>query len=307
MVEAMCTNQVQTPFEIIYDLSNTHPTLTSLVAILIAGSYIQQFILTATHDPRGNGAISGWYIILLTVSASSHFAARIGHCYSYWAYKCVRAGELKRYEAFSALLVFIQPLVHWVVYRTRDDPVTITSPDPAIIKTALLTTTEPTRSPSMTEYPITSPSNQVILAVTLSHAAITLPISIALLVHFEENLVTALANQVYGHLLVATGTLTSLTACIPQVYLMATTTRLSLQNAEQEQAQEVGSLSTLTLGLQVLGCLALAGSQGRRMKWCTWTLFFGGPVAGWLALAVSQLVVLGFALRGGGREGRIQL
>jgi hypothetical protein len=238
---------------------------------------------------------------------------------------------LKRYEAFSALLVFIQPLVHWVgaatlmafyvVYRTRDDPVTITSPGPAIIKTALLTTTEPTRSPSMTEYPITSPSNQVILAVTLSHAAITLPISIALLVHFEENLVTALANQVYGHLLVATGTLTSLTACIPQVYLMATTTRLSLQNAEQEQAQEVGSLSTLTLGLQVLGFLALAGSQGRRMKWvleeqeaqsslgtwCTWTLFFGGPMAGWLALAVSQLVVLGFALRGGGREGRIQL
>ncbi|KAL2861083.1 uncharacterized protein BJX67DRAFT_386017 [Aspergillus lucknowensis] len=179
----MCTQEVQTPFQTFFDL---------LVAILVAGSYIQQLILTANHDSRGNGAISGWYIILMTVSASSHLAARIENCYSYWAYNCVRTGELKGCDAFSALVVFLQPLAHWVgattlmavyvAFRTRDTPLI----SPRDIKNGSGTTTKTTMSP-MTEYPVTSPSNQVILAITLTHAAIVLPIAIILLVHFEDN------------------------------------------------------------------------------------------------------------------------
>ncbi|KAL2823035.1 hypothetical protein BJX63DRAFT_3944 [Aspergillus granulosus] len=91
----------------------TDLTLSSLIALVVA-SYIQQLLQIAKNDRCGNGAISDWYITLMAVSASSHLAARIENRFSYWAYRYVRTGDLKGFDAFSALVVFLQLLVHWV-------------------------------------------------------------------------------------------------------------------------------------------------------------------------------------------------
>jgi hypothetical protein len=120
-----------------------------------------------------------------------------------------------------------------------------------------------------------------------------------------------------------TGLFTSLTAFIPQIHLMLTRPRDGLPFGQ-------GSLSTLSLGLQVITFTLLAASQGWRTRprplprpsnaesWIqpvqTWSrnwwfgfFFQGGLAAGWLALAVSQLVVLCVALGLGSRAGYIAL
>ncbi|CEL02095.1 hypothetical protein ASPCAL01670 [Aspergillus calidoustus] len=219
------------------------------------------------------------------------------------------------FNGFSALVVYIQPFVHWVA---------------AIILLAFYVAFR-TRASSRHESHVsaTSPSNSAIRAIVLTHAAITLPSALCLLQQMTDkegpfnNTFIFILHTFLEVFLQITGLLTSLTAFIPQIHLMLTRPRDGLPFGQ-------GSLSTLSLGLQVITFTLLAASQGWRTRprplprpsnaesWIqpvqTWSrnwwfgfFFQGGLAAGWLALAVSQLVVLCVALGLGSRAGYIAL
>ncbi|KAF9885157.1 hypothetical protein FE257_000683 [Aspergillus nanangensis] len=285
-----------------------------LITLFVAASYIPQLIDIGANDRTGNAAISGWYIILLTTSATAHLATRIKNLQSSQAWHSVRHGNLKGFDAFSSLVVFLQAFIHWAA---------------AIILLVFYVSFR-TRTPSRNnddESIISSPPSAVtILAVVLVHAVIVLPFAVYflhLLTKDPEDLpdsVVFVVSSAYGLLLRITGTLTSLTAAVPQVYLMVTRYRNSGNQFNQ------GSLSLLGLGLQVVAFLALAGSQGWRMRilppppdapsywqlyttgeW--WYAFFviSGYAVGWATLAFSQLLVLCVALGLGSRAGALYI
>jgi len=319
----LCATQVQTPFRTTVDVYEAlHRSLihvadiaiSSLVCLFIAGSYIPQLIQIATNDHIANAGISGWYLILLTASATTHLAARIANSYSYLPYRCVRLGELKGAKPFSALLVFFQPLVQWmaaitllavyVAFRTRDSSYDTGAGNEKSAAATLPPTTPDSRADE-NDYPVSSPSSPAILAIVLTHAAVLLPSALYLLEQlvFEENIdlvAIAFLDQIYGLFLLITGLLISLITPIPQIYLMVARSRANLDQ---------GSLSILGLGLQVIAFLVLAVSQGLRMKWASdaedagnirlqWSMFFfsSGLGAGWIALAFSQLLVVAVSL-----------
>ncbi|KAL2812900.1 hypothetical protein BDW59DRAFT_155059 [Aspergillus cavernicola] len=301
MSSSLCALEIQSGFD---------TTIHVLISLCVAASYIPQLIQIATNDQTGNAAISGWYIVLLTTSASAHLAARVNNHISSKAWRCIRGRELEGFNAFSAALVFVQPFIHWASaiillafyasYRTKVTPRGKSGDE------------DTSHTPS--------PSNPVLLAVVLTHAAILLPLACYSLqqysTHGNENIFVASMNAINAATVLVTGMLTSLTAAIPQIRLMV------VQSREDSRAQ--GSLSTLGLGLQVIAFTALAVSQGWRMRlpppppadifpwsqpavgsrgWWGHFLFERGLAAGWLALAVSQLLVMCVALglgKGGG-------
>ncbi|KAL5332424.1 hypothetical protein BJX70DRAFT_404623 [Aspergillus crustosus] len=182
---------------------------------------------------------------------------------------------------------------------------------------------------ALSRLPPPPPPNATILAIVLAHAAVVLPLAIYLLNLLtrddEDDPTILVVNTLCGMILRLTGILTSLTAAIPQIHLMVTRYRVNLNVFHQ------GSLSLLGLGLQVIAFIALDASQGWRMRvlspapdapsweqavgiwsWEWWGTFFfvSGLTAGWVALAVCQLLVLCVALGlglGGTGEGRIHL
>jgi hypothetical protein len=272
----------------------------------VAASYIPQ-VIRIVNDRRGTAGISGWYIVLLTISATAHLAARLDNYSSSSAWKCFRQGELQGFDAFSSLVVYLQALVHWVA---------------AII---LLGVYAAFRNDT---YQTGSPSTTATLAIVITHAAILLPCALWLLKQLteeEDNVFTVVLHAFYAIPVQTTGLLTSLLAFIPQIKLMLAQPRDGLP-------VHPCNLSTLGLGLQVIAWICLACSQAVRMrplpttppppdmpnlfppippwsmKWWSEILFGGGQAAGWLALAGSQLVVLCVALRLGATGDRqIQL
>ncbi|KAL3471763.1 hypothetical protein BJX99DRAFT_236920 [Aspergillus californicus] len=295
----LCDRHIQTPFA---------TTVHLLVTLFLAASYIPQLIQIATNDRRGTAGISGWYIILLTVSASTHFAARTNNDRSAGAWKCFQDNELEGFDLFSALVVFFQAFIHWTA---------------AIILMILFvlfrTKTSPGNDKGDREYYTTSsPSNTAILAIVLTHAAITLPLAFYFLQDITRgtDIASSVINILYSLFLWVSGFLTSLMACIPQIHLLVARPR-----------DQDGSLSTLSLGLQALAFTALACSQGWRMRplpvpptadnlfppvilWSRewWgKFFFEGLAFGWMALGLSQLVVLFVAIGVGARGGYIPL
>ncbi|KAL2826696.1 hypothetical protein BDW59DRAFT_160887 [Aspergillus cavernicola] len=297
-----CGSQVQTPFATAIHL---------FVGLFVAASYIPQLIQIATNDHTGNAGISGWYIILLTTSASSHLASRIKNINSGFTWRCFRDGDLQGFDPFFALVVYLQAFIHWAAAIAL-----------LAVYVSFRTRTTPGNEAHAT---IPSPSNPVILAIVLIHAAIILPPALYLLElitqeRHEDDAVLFVKNSIYGILLRITGIFTSLTAAIPQIHLMVTRSRIN--NLDQ------GSLSLLSLGLQIIAFTALAGSQGWRMRlpppppdaldaapesvtwsveWWAIIFVFSGLGALWVTLAVSQLLVLCVALGLGAGEGRIHL
>ncbi|KAL2850073.1 hypothetical protein BJX68DRAFT_237294 [Aspergillus pseudodeflectus] len=302
-----CQRHIQSPFAAIAHL---------FICLLVPASYIPQLTRIATSNQNGNSAISGWYIILLTTSSTAHLATRLNCISSSEAWKCVRHGELDGLDAFSALVVYIQPFLHWLS---------------AILLLCLYVAFR-SKPPTRHEGDIgaTTPSNSAILAIVITHAAITLLLAFCLL-HFMtgkdgpfNNPFVFVVHTYYELFLQTTGLLTSLTAFIPQLHLILTRARDSHHHFDQ------GTLSTLSIALQVLAFTLLAASQGWRMRQRPWTpsengatwivptqtwslkwwvkvLFGGGRAAGWLGLAVSQLIVLCVALAVGGDAGYIAL
>ncbi|KAL4901477.1 hypothetical protein BDW74DRAFT_181767 [Aspergillus multicolor] len=290
-----CASQVLSPLATIIHL---------LVALLVAASYLPQLIEIATQKHTEN--ISGWYIILLTTSASAHLAVRVKSVYGSMTWECILDGELRGYDAFSVLVIYLQAFIHWAA---------------AIVLLAVYVSFRtPPAAVSFTASS-SSPSNPVILAIVLTHAAIVLPSAIYIIKRYvpmlssedDYDLIVHFGlSSMYGIFLRVTGVLTSLAAFIPQIHLMLSPARS--RDGNSNPGLVLGSGSLLSLGLQVIAFTTLAVAQGsvisplgedwraeiRKAQWWHQFLAYSGLGAGWLALAFSQLVVLGVAVGVGG-------
>ncbi|CEL11649.1 hypothetical protein ASPCAL14749 [Aspergillus calidoustus] len=296
----LCVSQIQSPLDTGIHL---------LVNLFVAASYIPQLIHIRTSN-TGDAGISGWYIILLTTSTTSHCATRIRNLTSSTVWSCSCHGELKGFGLFSALVVHLQAFTHWAA-------AIILLAFYVSFRTQTLAPQNDTKGagPALTTTTTSSPRNITILAIVLTHAAVVLPLAIYLLIpllHDEDDYVQPFFNNfLYGCLLRLIGILTSLTAAIPQIHLMVT------RYYNNGNTFDPSSLSLLSLGLQAAMFIALSAPQGWRMRpegveiisleW--WLDFFlvSGLAAGWVALAVCQLLVLCVALGLRAREGRIRL
>ncbi|KAL4868927.1 hypothetical protein BDV12DRAFT_185627 [Aspergillus spectabilis] len=282
----LCAPQAQSPFATaihLYLLLSTYFAISfkitkrsfSLVALLVAICYVPQLIKIAINNHTENLSEYGYY----------------------FTWTCFRDGNLQGFGAFSAFVIYLQAFIHWAA---------------AIVLLACYVSFRTQRLPSNEASPTlaSSPSNPAILAIVLTHAAIIIPAAIYILKLWLQMLepedtdlvVLFCFSSLYGIFLRITGILASLAAFIPQVQLMLARSR--------ENSLEQGSLSLLSLGLQVIALTALAVSQGWRVgplpndlqdsiwsvEWWYHFLLIGGLAAGWIALALSQLVVLCVAL-----------
>lgn len=272
--------------------------------------------------------ISGWYIILLTLSSSTQLAARLENIDSQISFECVRGGELCGWKAFSALVVYLQILVQWlaavsllavyIAFRQHPSAEKTDHADAADVTTPLLFASANNAQQPLHDDHVTQqqeaedmeqhfpPSNTAILAIVCTHAALIIPICLAVLIIGRPKdddwgfLIDIFQSAFNGWFLAPSGLLFALASAVPQVHLMVTRSRVGMG---------LGGLSVLSVGLQALAFAALAVSQGLRLGWphinyrndppitvLEWFLVVGGPAVGFGALAVCQLVVLAVAL-----------
>ncbi|KAL4877435.1 hypothetical protein BJY04DRAFT_222183 [Aspergillus karnatakaensis] len=221
------------------------------VCLLVPASYIPQLIDIAKSHQAAHSAISGWYIILLSISATAHLAARLDSIHSFSVWQCVRHGEIKGLKGVYVLVRYIQLFVRWVA---------------AMILLAFYVAFCTGASSRQEGYASTAaPSNTAILAIVLSHAVITLP---SALYHLHKNtdedgpfndIVICLLQASLQTFLQITGILTSLMAFIPQIHLMLTRPR-------DGRSSNQDSPSTISLGFQAIAFTLLAVSQGWRTR-----------------------------------------
>jgi hypothetical protein len=317
------------------------PAWHSLVCVLIVGSFIPQIIRIAVTDRSSDAGISGWYMVLLTLSATSHLATVLGTLFTKGPMVCVREGYLRGWQAFSALGMVVQSILHWacsvallavylyfrhgrrsgssagyVLVQGDDDPhahypVGIVDPGP---DTPLL---EGLIAGDEQQAVTSSPSNRAILAVVITHAVITLPFPVYIFLAklplaFGDDITPLLAAQVYYIVLAFAGFFTSVTAVIPQIHLMVSRSRSGLGSG-------LGNLSVLGTGLQCVALFALGASQWVKFAvfdptdgnsaglgdwFWTWFRYSGASPVGYLVLGLGQLVVFSVALGiGADREG----
>ncbi|KAL3440259.1 hypothetical protein BJX65DRAFT_316763 [Aspergillus insuetus] len=310
------------------------PTSHSLVCVLVVGSFIPQISRIAVTDRSSNAGISGWYMVLLTLSATSHLATVLGTLFTKGPMVCVREGYLSGWQAFFALGMVVQSILHWAsamallavylhfrhgrrngsspgyVLVQGDDPhphypVGIhPGPDTPLLEGLIAGDQQQTVT--------SSPSNRVILAVVITHAAITLPFPIYIFLAklplaFGDDITPLLAARVYYIVLAFAGFFTSVTAVIPQIHLMVSRSR---------SGHDLGNLSVLGTGLHCLALFALGASQwvkfavfdpmngnsaGSGDWFWTWFWYSGASPVGYLVLGLGQLVVFCIALWGDSR------
>ncbi|KAK2757691.1 hypothetical protein FQN54_004660 [Arachnomyces sp. PD_36] len=314
-----CESHVQSPLLTIFDI---------LICLLVAASYIPQLSRIAVD--RQTTGISPWYIVLVTISSSTHLAARLVNGYGQLAVDCVRGGQLSGWKAFSALVIYLQLAVQWicavvllVLYvRFRDGNQDGDSPEDA---PATQTDTGDSYVSAQDQEPCdavphAAMSNKAILATVITHAVIILPVAFTLFIlgrpdddqeGFGSEMGYAFAQQILHATFALSGLATSLSSAVPAVHLIV---------ARSRSGYGLGSLSVVGLGLQFLAFVALGVSQGVRLGWprvgdasdpplsvYAWFLLVNGPAVGFVALGVGQLVVMGVALRFGAAEGQVQL
>ncbi|KAL4926798.1 uncharacterized protein BDV17DRAFT_293146 [Aspergillus undulatus] len=186
--------------------------------------------------------ISGWYIVLLTVSASSHLAARLVALDSYELYLCIWSDGLKGLTAFRALVVNIPPLLHWIAtitflafyirFRRCDCQCAAIGPFPSPEKKGGISPTPSRDSGSRSRS--RSPSTITILVITLIHALVVLTPAILLLhdsvqmTPISLDLGQGFIGLILTAIFVAMGLITSLVVAIPQVRLMRARARADL-------------------------------------------------------------------------------
>jgi hypothetical protein len=88
------------------------PAAHSLVCVLVVSSFIPQIIRIAVTDRSSNAGISGWYMVLLTLSTTPHLATALGTLFTKGPMVCVREGYLRGWQAFSALGMVVQSILH---------------------------------------------------------------------------------------------------------------------------------------------------------------------------------------------------
>ena len=256
--------------------------------------------------------------------------------YSQLAVDCVRGGYLDGWKAFSALVIYLQVTAQWICaivllviyvkFRNDQDG----SDFPKNAPTSLAHEATPTdANDSYIAAQEQGPrdvvrhaamSNTAILATVITHAVVILPVALAMLIlgrpdddseGFGSELTYGLTQQFLHIIFACSGLATGLSSAVPAVHLIVTRFRAGYG---------LGSLSVLGLGLQFVAFVALGVSQGLRLGWphvgsssdpplsvYSWFVLVNGPAVGFVALGVSQLVVLSVALGFGASEGQIHL
>ncbi|KAL4883386.1 hypothetical protein BJY04DRAFT_216206 [Aspergillus karnatakaensis] len=300
-----CENQPTSPRRLVIDLA---------VCILVACSLIPQIICFATADSSDAG-VSPWYIIFMALSVNGHLAARTGGTFTKASYDCIRNGHLPSWKGLSAVVMWIQILVHWaacialvavyVSFRHRH------------IKDKIPLGYAVAQSPAQLVHTTTTgPSNAAIVAIMATHALIVLPPAVYILLNklpVYGSMTFGLFQQFLYIVLAITGLATSVAAPIFQVQLMV---------ARSHEGLGLGSLSVLGTGLQAIAYLAVCLSQSVRLWfWSTdqtpgisavmafviWFVDVSGPAVSYGVMAVGQLVVLCVALGLERRGGSLRL
>ncbi|KAL3462070.1 hypothetical protein BJX64DRAFT_150033 [Aspergillus heterothallicus] len=278
-----------------YALSPVRTAIDILVCLLVVGSYIPQIIRITITDRSSNAGISAWYMLLLSLSATSHLATALGALYTKWPVFCVREGYLRGWKALSAVGMVVQSVLHWLAAmallgvflyfrhgRTNSmaeysplvqggDHVSIgtdlgpntplleglvSSDGQAVLSSSAATAMYGSNTASAST--TTRPSNRVLLALVITHAVLLIPPAIYIMlkkIPSDDDLVVLLAAQACYIVLAITGFLTSLTAMIPQIHLIITRSQNGLGP---------GNLSILGTGLQSLSLFALSATQWSR-------------------------------------------
>ncbi len=84
----------------------------SVFCLIIILSYLPQY--ASISWASSSDGISTRYILFHTLFSFSALAQRIGGGHHFWeAFNCVNGGHLRGWQAFSALLGFIQVTVQW--------------------------------------------------------------------------------------------------------------------------------------------------------------------------------------------------
>lgn len=336
-----CGSQSLSPLRMMVDLY-VWPALFSLVfmsnhngprpiCLLVAGSFIPQ--VTRIVDRNSNDGISRWHILLATVSVNAHLAARIGGASTKISHDCIRRGHLQGWKAFSAFIMVLQILVHWVaaitllaVYvssrqhhsdqhgnseylavptsdpdihndQSGSDPVDIHSQGQRILA---LASGHSSRSYDVSAAS-TAPSTTAFLAVVITHAAVVFPPAFYILFNkltFVETYGFAFFQQGFYIILSFTGLVTSFASIVVQAYLMHSRYHLGLG---------LGSFSIQSSGLQILAFGALSVSQSVRLWFWTpggglfwgllvWFLNTGGPAVSYCVSMLGQVVLFCVAL-----------
>ncbi|KAL2847215.1 hypothetical protein BJY01DRAFT_246868 [Aspergillus pseudoustus] len=234
-----CENQPISPLRAIIDL---------LICISIAASLIPQIVRFAILDQSSGAGVSGWYMILLTVSANAYLAARTRGTFTKASYDCVRNGEISGWKGFSALMMWIQSLVPWVASVTllvvyvyfRHGHRSSSDNEPDIDRKDVGATLHALRSyrrrhPGPIQHSHHSNSRD-----TRSYHH---PPALFVLLHklpVYDTMGSGLFQQLLYIVLTITGLATSVAAPIPQVYDMV---------ARFSEGLSLGSLSILSAGL----------------------------------------------------------
>jgi hypothetical protein len=267
------------------------------VCLLLVGSYIPQLLQIAAVEDPGNSGISVWYIILLSLTASTLIACRTVNFYTQDVYDKLRRRELRGWKAFSALLHYIPPLVQWVAAASL-----------YLTFVAFLVFGYHGQGGDGDRARKATPSNTAILATVCAYSGFVVPLSACVVVFNDGELHWAFAQAWIQVLLAAIGTPLALVSGVPQMLLIV---------ARSRSGVGLGNLSVLGLGLQVLAFAVLAVAQRLRSPWETpdsmrrwyslymWVVFVNPAGVGYAALALSQLLVLGVALGIGRAGGKI--
>ncbi|KAL2867366.1 uncharacterized protein BJX67DRAFT_381077 [Aspergillus lucknowensis] len=276
-------------------LSPLRTAIDFLVCLLIIGAFIPQIIRIAVTDKNSNAGISGWYMLLLSLSATCHLATVLGTLFTKAPMFCIQEGYLRGWKGFSVIGMVFQNL-------GPDTPLLegLASGDETVLSS----------TPVYGSNASTTPSNKVIIAVVVTHAVIIIPPAIYVMLKklpSEHDIIILFTAQICYFIIAITGFLTSLTAIIPQIHLMV---------KRSQSGFGLGNLSVLGTGLQCLALIALSASlwvrfasfdplhghaHGPVQYFWTWYKFSGASPVGYTVLGVGQLVVLCVALAIGGR------
>ncbi|KAL4899958.1 hypothetical protein BDW74DRAFT_162751 [Aspergillus multicolor] len=304
-----------------------------LVAALIAASYtvqtghLTQYARTDSKDITTG--LSGWYITLLSASATFLLTNRFVNLYSLCAYECLFTVDLTYIQGATVVSAFLAPVAHWVGshallacysklrHRNRKVPATACGSPSCAEKTEAnsSTTSQPACAAGgdhTTPAPTTArqqPSTTAILLTVITSAIACFYPSYRLvpqssLYWGDEPVdagVAAVIMAVMGAagFFTASGFVVALAAGVVQVRRMRGQRKCRSQSQSQSESQT--PLSIPGLALHATALVGMAILQDLRISPAS----VGSSMASqWVAVAVSQLMVLCCALYFGDGAGR---
>lgn len=86
-------------------------TSASLLCLAIIGAYVPQYLRMRRQGTKG---ISPYYILNHGLFSTATFALRLSHSVFFGAFNCVAGGDLRGWQAYSALLGLLEVAVQWI-------------------------------------------------------------------------------------------------------------------------------------------------------------------------------------------------